>query len=90
MGHQIEKDLEAIGVEVSELKEKMVSSTWFDNAVQIGRLEFSLPLPLGFDAFSRNPAATQSLESNSSFITPEKANLTTPPQQGDGEVAQHR
>lgn len=86
--HQIEKHLKAIGVEVSELKEKMVACARFHNAIEIGRLKFPLHLAQGLDSFGGNSASAECFESNAGFIAAEKAHGSAPFQHRECEVAQ--
>ena len=65
---EVQEHLEAIAVKLSERVEKVFSSAWFYNPVQIGCLERPLHSALGLDAFDRDLTSTNGLESEARLI----------------------
>ena len=88
--HQIQKHLETSAVEVCELIEEMVSRCGFHDPVQIGSLKLPLHFAFGLDAFGRDFAPTDGLESEARLILAEKAYLPAQSQYRYGNLRQHR
>ena len=74
--HQIQKHLETLAIEVRELVEEMFPGGWFHDAVQIGGLKLPLHFAFRLDAFGRDLAPTDGLESKARLILAEEAHLS--------------
>jgi len=66
--HEVEKHLETVGVQVTELIEKVRSSRRFDNAIQVERLKLPLHFAPGFNPPSCDFATTESFEPDPGFV----------------------
>ena len=88
--HSIQKHLEAIAVEVSELVEEVFASDGFNHAIQVCCLELPLHFAFGLDSFCGDLAPTDGLQSDTCFILAKEAHLPTQSQDRKGIPGQHR